>query len=202
MTFLSKTAATLFFMLGSFEAVVAETISFGVYSDAECKVALFGEDHVGSRALPSEPGGCNTFSYESIDGRNQTNSEDMFNCCENFVEFMQYAGSETCGEGSEGKTIYNLMTSDCDYVATSSGDTWQLLINYTRCSQRTNYNGKYGSNITEEQCNDPNFVPVGGSWEYKAANNDTTTAKTATSGATRCSFILSAVFLMAMAIYH
>jgi hypothetical protein len=40
-------------------------------------------------------------------------------------------------------------------------------------SQKKNYIGAFGSTtITEEQCNDPNFVLVGGSWQDPPVETD------------------------------
>ena len=59
--------------------------------------------------------------------------------------------------------IYNLMSNLCDYVQTSSGDTWQKLVNYETNGCTAGYVDltAYGSKLTEENCNDVNFVPVG-----------------------------------------
>jgi hypothetical protein len=103
---------------------------------------------------------CYTYTYNILEGNEQTNSEDMCNCCVNFIEFMLYAGSDTCGVGN-GKLIYNLMTTDCEMVEESFGTTYQILMERSDalCSQ-----GAFGSTITEEQCNDRGFLPDGGSW--------------------------------------
>ena len=138
-----------------------ESVLFGVFKDDQCTDTLMPGSEVAVRELPDQLDGCQTHSYIDPEGELFTNSETMFNCCENFVEFVQYAGSEDC---SGGKLIYNVMTIDCDPVDTHMGITYQRLVNYARCSQTHYYNGAFGSTITPEQCNDPNFVPVGGNW--------------------------------------
>ena len=59
--------------------------------------------------------------------------------------------------------IYNLMSNLCDYVQTSSGDTWQRLVDYDTNGCTAGYVdlSPYGSQLTEENCNDENFVPIG-----------------------------------------
>ena len=59
--------------------------------------------------------------------------------------------------------IYNLMSNLCDYVQTSSGDTWQRLVDYDTNGCTAGYVdlSDYGSLLTEANCNDENFVPIG-----------------------------------------
>ena len=81
-----------------------------------------------------------------------------------YIEWIQYSSSEQCCKNAtDGKMIYNLMSNLCDYVQTSSGDTWQKLVNYETNGCTAGYVdlSAYGSKLTEENCNDVNFVPVG-----------------------------------------
>lgn len=125
---------------------------FGVYDDDQCKNL---SPNLPDTGQPREvTSGCNIIRYTDSEGVDKFNAEDLFNCCENFMEFMQYGNTEVCGDPDNADAwIYNVMSWECDGVNTRSGQTYQKLTNYTRCKQRHNYNGLYGSNITEEQCN-------------------------------------------------
>lgn len=57
-----------------------EKTFFGVYSDDQCTVPLMASVPTSTRTVVGN-GECYTFSYNTPDGRVQTNSEDMFNCC-------------------------------------------------------------------------------------------------------------------------
>ena len=142
-----------------------DTIYFRVYFNDTCSTNIHGNSTRNAvPRLATDTDTCSVIAYTDPNGVYKENAENLFNCCENFVEFVQYAGTNVCGDPNQGKWIYNVMSVECDYVETSLGDTWQQMVDYTRCSKRHNYNGLYCSTITEEQCNDPNFIPVGGSW--------------------------------------
>ena len=55
------------------------------------------------------------------------------------------------------------MSNLCDYVQTSSGDTWQRLVDYDTNGCTAGYVdlSPYGSLLTEEDCNDETFVHIG-----------------------------------------
>lgn len=148
-------------------AVNAEELYFDVFQVDTCT----GTPLMEAKRVIAADGQCETYTYTSpTNGEDKTNAEDLFNCCENFIEFMQYAGTSSCGDPNEGKWIYNIMSTQCDYVLTSNGDTWQKLKEpFTRCSARHDYEGKYASlsglDITDELCNNASYSPFGGSWE-------------------------------------
>jgi len=139
-----------------------DTITFKVYSDPECTTIFRGRSGDAIKLSSS----CITYSYTGSNGISNTDSADKFNCCENFIELTQYPSSYLCGTRGAGESLYKVIGTQCHYVNTSYGDTWQKLLNYDeRCSQRYNYTGSFGSNITEDQCSDPAFLPeILGTW--------------------------------------
>ena len=154
---LPATALSLLFLS---QLVSAEDINFDVFFGAENQCNGTATNAIRAIVGTDE---CSVFSYVSPGGDVKTNSEDLFNCCENFIEFVQYAGVDAC-QDTGGKWLYNVQSKECHSVETSNGPTWQVLKDYVRCSARYNYNGYAGSTITEEQCNDPDFIPEAGSW--------------------------------------
>lgn len=83
--------------------------------------------------------------------------------CTGYIEWIQFSSSEQCCSGTGSKMIYNVLSNLCDYVQTSSGDTWQRLVDYDTYGCTAGYVdlSAYGSLLTEEKCNDENFVPIG-----------------------------------------
>lgn len=57
-----------------------EKTYFGVYTDDQCTIPLVSNIPTSTRTVVGV-GECYTFSYNTPDGRVQTNSEDKFNCC-------------------------------------------------------------------------------------------------------------------------
>lgn len=137
----------------------SESVVFGVYTDTQCTDPLSSNAQL---ELPSTSSGCSVSSYIDPNGFNQTNANFMFNCCENFVEYMQYPGSDTCD--GPGLLVYNLLSTDCGYFETHLGATYQELEQYSVPCSQSNDLSQYGSNITEKECKDSNYVPTGGNW--------------------------------------
>lgn len=83
--------------------------------------------------------------------------------CIGYIEWIQFSSSDQCCSGTGSKMIYNVMSNLCDYVQTSSGDTWQRLVDYDTNGCTAGYVdlSAYGSILTEENCNDETFVPIG-----------------------------------------
>ena len=83
--------------------------------------------------------------------------------CTGYIEWIQFSSSDQCCSGTGSKMIYNVMSNLCDYVQTSSGDTWQRLVDYDTNGCTAGYVdlSAYGSLLTEDNCNDENFVPIG-----------------------------------------
>lgn len=132
----------------------------GVFSDAECTILKSPTSGSVTLELPSTPSGCSLQSYIDSEGNNVTNANFMFNCCENFIEYMQYPSSDNCD--GPGLLIYNLLSSECSSFETHLGTTYQMLEEYSVPCSQSNDLSQYGSNITEKECKDPGYFPSGG----------------------------------------
>jgi hypothetical protein len=119
----------------------AETIQFGVYTDAQC-TKLMKQGHFASMRTDME---CYVHTYIDPQGQSNTNAHDSFHCDTSSVSFTQYVGSSTCGSGR--KTIEMRLTTSCQPVQTHMGLTYQRLENYVGCST---WNEGKGQQLAEQ----------------------------------------------------